>query len=126
MSSVDPSNESLGAREKDALVREKTVALKSSASNRDGEYSFQASGSNVTLRQMIVVNGRLSAAQDSSTPTAGAAAPATAPLRRAVTPAAGARGGGATIATNQISRIEGTVRVGAANEQSFKAVRAAR
>jgi len=123
---VAASAESSVARDKDALVREKAVTLKSSMSNGNREYSFRAIGSNVTLRQMIVVNGRLSAVQAASAPTAGAAAPATAPLRPALTPAAGARGESATIATNRISRIEGTVRVGAANEQAFKAVRAPR
>jgi len=95
-------------------------------------YSFRAVGSNVTLKQMVVVNGRLSGtdglARSANRPAGmGGAVPppaaAPAPTRgRAITDAAGARGTTPLI-TNVALAIEGTVRIGATNEQRFRAVR---
>src|SRR6185503_5973576 len=112
------------------------------APRTDG-YSFRASGSNVTLRQMVVVNGRFAPATDtltarrlaapagsgSSSPVntpAPTSASSTAPNRTnggAQRPGFGGRYG---YTTNQSATIEGTVRIGTTNQQWFRAVRSSR
>jgi hypothetical protein len=124
---------------KDKLTREKPVALKSAIAAPAEGYSFRASGSNVTLRQLVVVNGRFASAPDNSgrIGAAGGAGPVGAPS--ANTPASipksgaisnrahGAQqpgfGGRYGYATNQPATIEGTVRIGVTNQQWFRAVR---
>jgi hypothetical protein len=107
----------------------KTVAPVSGAARN---YSFRAIGSNVTLKQVVIVSGRLSGtdglARGVNRPAAlgGAApAPATASAQmrsRVAADPAGTRGTTA-IATNAALTIDGTVRVGGTNEQRFRAVR---
>ena len=107
----------------------KTVAPVSGAARN---YSFRAVGSNVTLKQVVVVNGRVSGADglargvNRPAEMSGAApAPAVAPAPtrgRVSTAGAGTRGATA-FTTNAALTIDGTVRVGSTNEQPFRAVR---
>jgi hypothetical protein len=125
------------AEKKDQLAREKPVALKSAIAPPTDGYSFRAAGSNVTLRQMVVVNGRFAAATNTSARGAGMGGAGglssltrttPAPTRASITtnrangqrPAFGGRYG---LATNQPATIEGTVRIGVTNQQWFRAVR---
>jgi hypothetical protein len=120
---------------KDQLAREKPVALKSATAPPTDGYSFRASGSNVTLRQMVVVNGRFAAGTNSSarSVTTGVVgglggSSRNTPMPRTTTtnranaqrPAFDGRYG---LATNQPATIEGTVRIGVTNQQWFRAVR---
>lgn len=127
------------AEKKDQLAREKPVALQGAPAPRTEGYSFRASGSNVTLRQMVVVNGRFSPAADNvrlgAAGGAGAAssssATAPAPTFKSGTGSNRANGGGQQpgfggrygYTTNQPATIEGTVRIGVTNQQWFRAVR---
>lgn len=128
------------AEKKDKLAGEKPVALKSSIVPQTDGYSFRASGSNVTLRQMVVVNGRFAAGTNSAARSgspgvagglSGLSRNTPAPASRSITtnranaqrPAFGGRYG---LATNQPATIEGTVRIGVTNQQWFRAVRDSR
>ncbi len=127
---------------KDHLTREKPVALKSASGPRTDGYSFRASGSNVTLQQLVVVNGRLVSGVDTAS-RAGAAGPAgglgsipmNAPARALKENTVSNRGDSAQrpgfggkygFTTNQSATIEGTVRIGVTNQQWFRAVRDSR
>jgi hypothetical protein len=125
------------AEQKDQLARQKPVALKSAIAPQTDGYSFRASGSNVTLRQMVVVNGRFAAGTNTSARGAGIGVagglsglarntPASAPKSITTNRANGQRpafGGRYGLATNQPATIEGTVRIGVTNQQWFRAVR---
>jgi hypothetical protein len=114
-------------------VRELISGDKSETAPRHQELSFRAAGSNVTLRQLVVVNGRFSPGTD--TTRASRAMPAEAPskvrdlaARRAtpaVTQASNVFAGQYGAATNATSTIEGTVRIGTTNQQWFRATRRA-
>jgi hypothetical protein len=132
----------------EALAKNKQLATEAGAGAKSPDssgrsYSFRAVGSNVTLRQNVVVNGRFNAGADAATEmerltvsgsavggAAGASTATRAPARPAnqpLTRRAGAGGGAAAATlTNRISTIEGTVRVGLTNEQRFRAVRSPR
>ena len=115
---------------KAGVVREQAAGFAEANASRAQESSFRASGSNVTLRQFVVVNGTFTQGANAASAVAGGAngvvnAPVPSPqsaLRRGV-----ASGGSfATMAgvnTNSPVAIEGTVRIGATNLQWFKAVR---
>ncbi len=112
-------------------VREVFPGDKSETAPRHQELSFRAAGSNVTLRQLVVVNGRFSPGTD--TAHAGRATPAEAPSKqrdlaaRRATPqtaqASNIFAGQYGAATNATSTIEGTVRIGTTNQQWFRATR---
>jgi hypothetical protein len=94
-------------------------------------YSFRASGTNVTLKQLIVVNGRLTREAPGGAATARALVPETrrgAPAQRPAAPAAtppaalAAYGDRTHALTNSSLVLEGTVRIGATNLQRVKAV----
>jgi hypothetical protein len=138
-----------GSVARDELLRETgTTARLQSVNGNVRSYYFRAAGSNVTLRQNVVVNGRISAGEDlvtqstrsgsgrggngpvaaagsrAASPVASSPAPARPPVQstvRFITP-----GNAGTHVTNRISAIEGTVRVGLTNEQRFRAVQAPR
>jgi hypothetical protein len=93
-----------------------------------GEYSFRASGSNVALRQVVVVNGRFTRNTNAANASFGSRGPvaagaivrpqdAPAPARRSME-----RFGGGNFPTNSNMAIEGTVQIGATNVQRFLAV----
>ena len=118
------------AKDKGGLFKEKAVALQSRSAARGEDYSFRASGSNVTLRQLVVVRGRFTQdanrAASGGSVTGGGSGAAAPVARRAVLPAARGFGGAAgfgTMATNQSVFIEGTVLIGATNQQFFRAAR---
>lgn len=111
---------------------------------RHRELSFRAAGSNATLRQVVIINGRLSereslgevsgALTGGANPTTKAlpAAPAGAtrePLkdlqdsRARGTPVTNHFAGRYGLTTNPVSTIEGTVRIGSTNQQWFRATR---
>jgi hypothetical protein len=127
------------AEKKDQLAREKPVALKSAIAPPTDGYSFRASGSNMTLRQIVVVNGRFASGTNISARSAiGGGAGGLSGLSRN-TPTASrsittnrangprpAFGGRYGLATNQPATIEGTVRIGVTNQQWFRAVRDSR
>lgn len=115
--------------EQDGLVREVIPGDKSETAPRHQELSFRAAGSNVTLRQTVVVNGRFSPGTEAG--RAGRVMPAEAPSK--VQDLAARRGGAPAVsnafagqygaATNASPTIEGTVRIGATNQQWFRALR---
>ena len=124
-----------GTVAKDELPREtETATGLQKVQENARSYYFRAAGSNVTLRQNVVVNGRLSASEEpvaqsvrgggraggGSAPVASPPVP-TRPASRSITPA-----NRSPNSTNRISTIEGTVRVGLTNEQRFRAVRSPR
>jgi hypothetical protein len=122
-----------GRNRLDTLARESVAPQRGRAQQ---QYQFRAIGSNVTLHQNVEVNARVTSEDGTAqAPTAqgrfgggaGSAAPSrpapAAPTSRARRANAQARGWFAPV-TNQISAIEGTVRIGLTNEQRFKAVRA--
>jgi hypothetical protein len=126
--------------DKDALVREKLAEAKTDTAPRHQEITFRAAGSNVTLRQIVVVSGRLASVTNAGASAAfgGVAGRATAEATRAKTVnelrtdtptlragVAGERGfaGRYGFTTNASATIEGTVRIGATNQQWFRAVR---
>lgn len=111
---------------KDAFAPEKTVALKSETMPRHEELSFRASGSNVTLRQLVVVSGRFVSETNGISGGFGGGAPAASRIqtglaRRAPGAPEARLGGAAGITTNGTAAIEGTVRVGTTNHQWFRA-----
>ena len=128
-------------RDKDTFANR---ALREEAGGRAGEpsqgaeYSFRVSGSNVTLRQTVVVNGRFrrhTNATNASLDQRGRAggvnlqgsdAPAPAPAGLPATRRTLERFGSVTDSTDSAPAIEGTVRVGATNVQRFLAVPGAR
>jgi hypothetical protein len=125
----------------DGLAREKQVAIRGAIAPRTDGYSFRASGSNVTLRQMVVVNGRFAATPNtaagfgatalggvSTSPVNSPAAPGKSGVALNRTNGAQRPGfaGRYDYTTNQSATIEGTVRIGATNQQWFRAVRSAR
>lgn len=134
LTELDASQEAL-----DDKVRARRTALPKAtapASPARQDYSFRAVGSNATMKQMVIVNGRMSGADGLARrvnrPAAmGGAAPAsaaaTAPARNRFSAAGTTAAFGTTfIPTNATLTIEGTVRVGATNEQRFRAVRSPR
>ena len=111
------------SRDKDAPLQEKAVPPASPRTTQYGEYSFRASGSNVTLRQIILVNGRFSEQlEPTATPARSPDAPPPVTAQRALTFRANPFGRGTGVTTNRISTIEGTVRIGTAQERPFKAI----
>lgn len=86
----------------------------------DRQYFFRATGSNVTLRQRVLVNGQWSAPEELMSAAGRGSAAERATLTRFKTT------GGAGVSTNRLSTIEGTVQVGTTNAQPFRAVRAPR
>jgi hypothetical protein len=123
------------ARDKDGYAVNR--ALREAAGGRAGEtnqapeYSFRASGSNVTLRQSVVVNGRFrhsTNANNASLDRRGAGAAGTnlqkapAPTDPLATRRTLERFGRAAIATDSTPAIEGTLQVGPTNVQRFLAV----
>jgi activator of HSP90 ATPase len=123
---------------KDQLAREKLVALQSAIAPRTEDYSFRVSGSNVTLRQMVVVNGRFATGTNASARRAPAAIAGnlsslsrSAPTSTSKTGISNRTNGGPRpvfggkygVTTNQPATIEGTVRIGVTNQQWFRAVR---
>ena len=111
-------------------VREVIPGDNSETAPRHQELSFRAAGSNVTLRQTVVVNGRFTPGTEAG--RAGRARPAEAPskitdlaARRAVPATSNAFAGQYGAATNATSTIEGTVRIGTTNQQWFRAYRRA-
>ena len=121
----------------DETVRAEKRALSTAAAPASGtarNYSFRAVGSNATLKQLVIINGRLSGADEladvanrSSALGGAGPAPAAAPAPTRNRVSSGMAGRDATaIATNGALTIEGTVRVGTTNEQRFRAVRSAR
>ena len=119
------------AKDKGGLFKEKAVALQSRSAARGEDYSFRASGSNVTLRQLVVVRGRFTPdtnrAMVGSGGVSGGALAAAPTARRAVLPTTarglGVASGFGTMTTNQPAVIEGTVIIGATNQQFFRAAR---
>jgi len=112
----------------DGLVREVIPGDKTETAPRHQELSFRATGSNVTLRQSVVVNGRFTPGTEAV--RAGRARPAEAQskaldlaTRRSATPTSNAFAGQYGAATNAASTIEGTVRIGTTNQQWFRATR---
>ena len=124
---------------KDQSRQEKPVALRSAIAAPAEAYSFRAAGSNLTLRQYVVVNGRLTAGTNTSARrgTAGAAGGSLSRSTVTTTPSpkggvisnrANAApqpifGGRYALATNQAAALEGTVTIGVTNQQWFRAVR---
>ena len=127
-------------RDKDAgeVVREQGAQFNESKMKRLPEYSFRASGTNVTLKQLIVVNGRfIQPTNDSVVALRGVEAESrrTSTVVRSpapTAPAAPAGNGGAAAfsksarfvagaMTNRPIVLEGTVRIGATNVQRLKA-----
>ena len=119
---------------KDAVagpVREVIPGDKTETAPRHQELSFRAAGSNVTLRQTVVVNGRFTPGTEAA--RVGRAMPAEAPsklqdlaARRTAPPTAQTSNvfaGQYGAATNATSTIEGTVRIGTTNQQWFRAYR---
>ena len=109
-------------------VREVIPGDKSETAPRHQELSFRATGSNVTLRQTVVVNGRFSPGTEAA--RAGGAMPAEATsklrdfsARRAAPATSNIFAGQYGAATNATSTIEGTVRIGTTNQQWFRANR---
>jgi hypothetical protein len=102
----------------------------------DGGSTFRASGSNVTLRQLVVVNGRIvsstntiqsdlfGAIRATDSPVLAPAATAPAPAQRqALKELENIQG---QSRTNGSMIIEGTIRLGGTNEQRFRALSEAR
>jgi hypothetical protein len=132
--------DSSAARDKDldGLVREQVAGLKEAKAEQGQSYSFRASGTNVTLKQLVVVNGRftqetnsallaergIDAAKGVAQRRATAPPAVTAPAQTAT--AVGAAIGGTNVATNPPMVLEGIVRIGATNVQRLKAVSGAR
>ncbi len=123
------------AVDKDNLAREKIVSLKSVTDNQFQNHAFRASGSNVTLRQLVEVRGRLIPETNRATVggggglggRAGAPVVATAPVaRRNVAQNGRGFGGVYGFTTNQTATVEGTVRIGTTNQQRFRAIRDSR
>jgi hypothetical protein len=107
-------------RDKDTFGREKLAELKAQNVNRGDELSFRVSGTNVTLQQVVTVNGRLSPATNGMPATAGTV------TRRLSAQPEPRRGGTLGVSPETAVMIEGTVRIGVSNEQRFRAVRAPR
>ncbi len=112
----------------DGLVREVIPGDKTETAPRHQELSFRATGSNVTLRQSVVVNGRFTPGTEAA--RAGRARPAEASSKlrdfnaqRSGPAASNAFAGQYGAATNATSTIEGTVRIGTTNQQWFRATR---
>ena len=112
------------------MLRELLPGDKTETAPRHQELSFRATGSNVTLRQSVVVNGRFTPGTEAG--RAGRARPAEAPskiadlaARRVVPTTSNAFAGQYGAATNATSTIEGTVRIGTTNQQWFRAYRRA-
>ena len=104
-------------------LQELVLDTKTETAPRHQELSFRAAGSNVTLRQTVVVNGRFSpepaaAATASKLQTSLAG-------RRSAAPSASTFSGEYDTATNTAPTIEGTVRIGTTNQQWFRAYRRA-
>lgn len=126
---VPPSAGLIGGKEAAAgPVREVIPGDKTETAPRHQELSFRAAGSNVTLRQTVVVNGRFSPGTEVG--RASQARPAEAPsklrdlaARRTVPATSNFFTGQYGAATNAASTIEGTVRIGTTNQQWFRAYR---
>lgn len=126
--------------DKEALVREKLAESKVDTAPRHQEITFRAAGSNVTLRQTVMVSGRIAStnsalvsgalggvagrgvAEASKSRVASELRTDTAARRSGVSGEPGFSGRYRS-ATNAAASIEGTVRIGATNQQWFRAVR---
>lgn len=114
-------------------LRQGIAGLNERQLNRGQEFSFRASGSNVTLQQLVIVSGKLTQTTNGAPSDRGAGAGF---FGNGIAPATGGTvsqrdlgrqmgfggraGGGA--ATNSLMSIEGTLRIGRTNLQWFKAV----
>ena len=112
----------------DGLAREVIPGNKMETAPRHQELSFRATGSNVTLRQSVVVNGRFTPGTEAARAGRAMPAEATSKLRnftahRSVPATSNAFAGQYGAATNAASTIEGTVRIGTTNQQWFRATR---
>jgi hypothetical protein len=105
--------------ENDKTVKEKLAEAKDQNVNRGEALAFRVSGSNVTLRQMVIVNGRLAPATNRPQNTAIRS------TRQLAQPAEQQRAAGGGLQLTPLA-IEGTLQVGASNAQFFRAVRATR
>ena len=129
------------AESKDQPAREKPVALRSTLAPPTEGYSFRAAGSNLTLRQIVVVNGRFSAGTNTMARRGSAGVAGGVSTRSAVVTGPASKssavsnrangpqpsfGGRYGLATNQPATIEGTVTIGVTNQQWFRAVRDSR
>jgi hypothetical protein len=110
------------ARDKDAVLREKAVGAKSNGVSESVALLFSVSGSNVTTRQLVTVNGRFTPNTNHVAGTAGIVARRFAPQPRR----APQRPNVSAAAQENPVLIEGTVRVGAAEAQRFQATPAPR
>jgi hypothetical protein len=133
---LDPKFKAVDRPDSKSLKRENIPGLNEPDLSSAQEYSFRAVGSNVTLREPVVITGKFvrTTATTGTPGDSGAVSrgPAPAPLRtRTVAPQTqpsaatprGAFGGGLSPSTNSALAIEGTVRIGATNLQWFRAVR---
>jgi hypothetical protein len=141
----DPEFFEKQAEKEQRLLGGRTAALKRQAPPPPADqYSFRASGSNTTLRQMIVVNGRFVSSTNGAVAGFGGGSPgnlggvavnepaptptrtASPVARRLAATAPLGFGGSYGTTTNSSATIEGTVSIGATNQQWFRALRDAR
>lgn len=115
----------------DGLERQKAVLAKDAIGQGQRGYSFNASGSNVTLKQFIKISGRFIAGPD-ATNAAGRsfsrAVATTAPVSRRAAAPTNLRDGSINLspeATNSAA-IEGVIRIGKNPQQPFRALKQGR
>ena len=109
----------LAVTDRSSLKKEMVRAAAGEAAAEVGrQYFFRATGSNVTLRQRVLVNGQVRATDELMPATGRAENPSTATRFKAAVGAPGS--------TNRMSTMEGTVQVGTTNAQKFRAVRTPR
>jgi hypothetical protein len=113
------------------VARRSVLAEKLESASAPQELSFRANGSNVTLRQSVVVNARFSL-DTNATQAGGYAGRADEVAKKYQNDLAVRRSALGTdrrfagqfgVATNQAATIEGTVRIGTTNQQLFRAYR---
>lgn len=117
--SADKLAEFSEARDKDRFDGQKTEALADSPSPVQLGYSFRASGSNVTLRQVVEITGRLTPATNAS--ALGVQATPAPAERRFTIPARPNLRTSTSPADSEV--IDGTVRVGTGATEPFRALR---
>jgi hypothetical protein len=113
------------------VTRGAIVAKTLESTTAPQELSFRANGSNVTLRQSVVVNARFSLDTNATRASryAGGAQDAGRKLgtdlavRRFAPAKDNAFGSQSNVVTNEAATIEGTVRIGTTNQQLFRAYR---
>ncbi len=108
---VEYDSGKLGALDRPVQIGRRAVAKAATpASGTEREYYFRAAGSNASLKQLVILNGRLG----------GVAEP------KRVELVSKTATGSSTTASNVALTIEGTVQVGGTNEQRFRAYRVLR